>query len=394
MKKLFSYSFFLFLDKGVAFVLPLSILFITNNHAVYANLEAALALSVILIPFLDLGVKCYVGYCFKKEGEECFNRFNQLLISLSLISLLIAIPLFYLSELFFVCVLAILRSVHINLYQYGQLKGRLTDRLISPIAINIIASLCSLLITAIIFYIGGSEKYIVLSFFIVPPCLFVLLNIKNLQLKIIVNTDFIKIKKFITKCIVFSAPAILNTLLVVGFANLTKIYVLENFGESEMVQYSFVFRLAMVIQMCHLVVSGYTCKFFLVSNDLKKMGKYYLIYISALLFVTLCILSSVYIFSDFINYKLLNFDLLLVMVFAYTLFWCFSSFFDFIYVRIDQTKLMLVNSFVFFVSYLIYYSIFGIGNPLSAAIGLFISSMFMFMSNLTLLWFNRKKIIA
>lgn len=393
MKKLFNYSFFLFLDKGLAFALPLSILFITNNNTIYANLEAALALSVILIPFLDLGVKYYVGYCYKQEGNKCFNRFNRLLIILSLVSLIVAIPLFFLSEFFFIFVLAILRSVHINLYQYGQIKGRLTDKLISPILINVAASCCALLMTIGIYYVGGNDKYIVLSFFIFAPVLFLTLNIRHFQLSSFFKFDYHNTSQFIIKCLIFSAPAIFNTLLVVGFANLTKIYVLENFGESEMVQYSFVFRLAMVIQMCHMAVSGYTCKFFLLSNDLRKMTSYYLIYMVALFLVTLCITVAVYMLSDLVSYELLRFDLLLVMAFAYTLFWCFSSFFDFIYVRINKTKLMLVNSFVFFFTYILYYSFFGIVSPLSAAVGLFISSVFMFMSNLILLWFNRKEII-
>jgi len=393
LKKLFNYSFFLFLDKGLAFALPLSILFITNNNTIYANLEAALALSVILIPFLDLGVKYYVGYCYKQEGNKCFNRFNRLLIILSLVSLIVAFPLFFLSEFFFIFVLAILRSVHINLYQYGQIKGRLTDKLISPILINVAASCCALLMTIGIYYVGGNDKYIVLSFFIFAPVLFLTLNIRHFQLSSFFKFDYHNTSQFITKCLIFSAPAIFNTLLVVGFANLTKIYVLENFGESEMVQYSFVFRLAMVIQMCHMAVSGYTCKFFLLSNDLRKMTSYYLIYMVTLFLVTLCITVAVYMLSDLVSYELLRFDLLLVMAFAYTLFWCFSSFFDFIYVRINKTKLMLVNSFVFFFTYILYYSFFGIMSPLSAAVGLFISSVFMFMSNLILLWFNRKEII-
>lgn len=391
LKKLFNYSFFLLLDKGLAFALPLSILLITNNSTLYANLEAALALSVIFIPLLDFGVKYYVGYCYRQEGEKCFNRFNNLLITLTLISLIVAIPLFLLSEIFFIFLLAILRSVHINLYQYSQIKGRLTEQLISPILINVTASLCSLIITLMIYSTGGSDKYILLSFFIISPALFLFLNIKHFQLGSLFKFDYHHAVKFITKCLMFSAPAIFNTLLVVGFASLTKIYVLEKFGELEMVQYSFVFRLAMIIQMCHMAVSGYTCKFFLLSNDLRKMTSYYLTYMVALCFVTLGVMVSVYVLSDLVSYELLRFDLLLVMAFAYTLFWCFSSFFDFVYVRINKTKLMLVNSFVFFFTYILYYSFFGIMSPVSAAIGLFISSVFMFMSNLVLLWFYRKE---
>ena len=394
MKKLLNYSFILFLDKGLAFALPLSILLITNNSTLYANLEAALALSVILIPFLDFGVKYYVGYCYKQEGEKCFNRFNRLLITLSLVSLIVAIPLFLFSEFFFIFVLAILRSVHINLYQYGQIEGRLTEYLITPILINLAASFCALIMTLIIYYSGGSDKYTLLSFFIISPMLFLFLNVRRFQLCSLFKFDYHHAIQFISKCLIFSTPAIFNTLLVVGFANLTKIYVLENFGELEMVQYSFVFRLAMVIQMCHMAVSGYTCKFFLLSNDLRKMTSYYIIYMVALFLVTLSIAVAVYILSDLVSYELLHFDLLLVMAFAYTLFWCFSSFFDFIYVRINKTKLMLVNSFVFFFTYILYYLVFGVMSPVSAAVGLFVSSVFMFMSNLILLWFNRKEIIV
>ena len=391
MKKLLSYSFFLFLDKGLSFVLPILLLYITSP-SVYAKLEAALAMSILLIPLLDLGTNYYVGFIYKRDGEACFRHFNRLLLSISLFSIAVAIPLFFLSDFFFIIVLAILRSVHINLYQYGQTKGRLTEKLISPILANITASTCAVVLTLISVFFDVWDNYILLSYFIFPPLLFIFLNSRAVELPSMQKLREINYKPtliFIKKSLTFAAPAILNTLLVTGFANLTKIYVLQNFGESDMVRYSFVFRLAMIIQLCHMAVSGYTFKFFLLSINLKRMASLYLIYMSALFLITLSILCAVYFVNNIVDYELLYIDPLFIVAFAYTLFWCYSAFFDFLYIRINKTKLMLVNSGVFFLSAICFYFIYGVMTPLDAAIGLFISSITMFISNILLCFLNR-----
>ena len=358
----------------------------------YAKLEAALAMSILLIPLLDLGTNYYVGFIYKRDGDACFRHFNRLLLSISLFSIAVAIPLFLLSDFFFIIVLAILRSVHINLYQYGQTKGRLTEKLISPILANIIASTCAVVLTLISVFFDVWDNYILLSYFIFPPLLFVFLNSRAVELPSMQKLRGINYKPtfiFIKKSLTFAAPAILNTLLVTGFANLTKIYVLQSFGESDMVRYSFVFRLAMIIQLCHMAVSGYTFKFFLLSINLKRMSSLYLIYMSALFFITFLILCVVYFINNIVDYELLYIDPLFIVAFAYTLFWCYSAFFDFLYIRINKTKLMLVNSGVFFLSAICFYFIYGVMSPLDAAIGLFISSIAMFISNILLCFLNR-----
>ncbi len=391
MKKFLSYSFFLFLDKGLSFLLPILLLYITSP-AVYAKLEAALAMSILLIPLLDLGTNYYVGFIYKRDGEACFRHFNRLLLSISLFSIAVAIPLFFLSDFFFIIVLAILRTVHINLYQYGQTKGRLTEKLVSPILANITASTCAVVLTIVSVYFDVWDNYILLSYFIFPPLLFIFLNSRAVELPSLLKlrkTNYRPVLTFIKRSLTFAAPAILNTLLVTGFANLTKIYVLQNFGESDMVRYSFVFRLAMIIQIFHAIISGYTAKFFLISNNGHKIIRLYVLYAFVLFVIAFFIIATVYFANSLVSYELLYVDSLFIIAFAYTLFWCYSGFFDFLYIRINKTKLMLINSGVFFVSAICFYFVYGVMTPLDAAIGLFISSIAMFISNILLCFLNR-----
>ena len=401
MKKLLSYSFFIFLDKGISFVLPVLLLYLTNP-SIYAKLEAALALSILLIPLLDLGTNYYVGFIYKRDGSACFSRFNRLLLSISFISVVVALPLFFVSEFFLIVVLAILRSVHINLYQYGQTKGRLTEQLISPILTNIIASVCAVILTLLSVFFEIEGSYVLLSYFIFPPLLFMFLNTRTIEFSqsaklfkwsILRQFNYQPAFQFIKKSLVFAAPAILNSLLVTGFANLTKIYVLQHFGETEMVRYSFVFRLAMFIHIFHAAISGYAAKFFLLSNDLKKMTFFYLMYMLILFLITVFILVVVYFMNDVVVHELLHIDSLFIAAFAYTLFWCYSGFFDFLYIRINKTKLMLVNSSIFFLTAICFYLIHGVMTPLDAAICLFFSSITMFISNILLCFLNRHHLV-
>lgn len=396
MKKLLSYSFFLFADKGLSFILPIVLLYLSDASA-YAQLEAALALSILLVPLLDLGTNYYVGYLYSKEGDNCFHKFNRLLLSIALISILIAIPLFFVSEVFLIVILAVLRSIHINLYQYGQIKGRLTEQLISPILVNITASIVVVILIFLSVYFSFEEKFLLLSYFIFPPLLFIAFNIKVLKVvdfSTYFQFDYDSFLRFLKASLIFAAPAILNTLLVTGFANLTKIYVLESFGESDMVRYSFVFRLAMIIQLCHMAVSGYTFKFFLLSNNLVRMTSLYTLYVVALSVITLTIVFVVYFMNGLVDYELLYIDSLFIVAFAYTLFWCFASFFDFLYVRINKTKLMLLNSGVFFLTAITFYTIQDVSTPFDVALGLFISSVAMFISNIILCFFYRHHLVS
>ena len=393
LRRFFNYSFFIFLDKALSLLLPISILLITGNKSIYVNIESALALSIVLIPLLDLGIKYYVGYCFKKEGASCFGRFDRLQVKLSLLSIFLASLLLFFSEFFYILFLSVLRGAHINLYQYGQIKGRLNDDLIRPIIINVVSSV----ITFVIFFLGYqqglSSKAIIFCFFIFPPLIFLFISFKNLSTSSYEKSHEISTTIFLSRCLKFSISAIVNTILVVGFANLTKIFVLENFGENEMVQYSFIFRLSMIVQLFHMSIAGYTFKFFLLSKNLKKMRNIYIIYMVFMALISTLFIFCIYIFNQIFNYELLNVDPLFIVVFLYTLLWCFSSFFEFIYIRINKTKLMLINSFVFFSAYIFYYFIFGIDSSLYAAVGLMISAFFMLFSNLILVWLNRNELI-
>ena len=412
MQKLFNYSFFLFLDKGLAFLLPLLILFLTDDRSLYASVEAAIAVSILLVPLLDLGLKYYVSYCYRQEGNKCLDRFDRLLIILSLVSITISIPLLIFSKLFFIVFLGILKSVHINLYQYCQIRGRLTDNLIPPVRLNVVSTALSVFLLIAAYHSEANGNVLLFSLFIVPPFLFLINNFRSLSPAALftfypVNDDDDDdgddendvdndndVKNFLSKCIRFSGPAIVNTLIVVGFANVLKLVIFAKFGEEDLVEYAFAFRLALLIQVFHMVISGYTFKFFLMSSDFVKMLKIFLMFALSLIAITLFLAIFIDIVSGIVSYDLLKFDLLTAVVFAYTLFWCLASFFEFVYIRIDKTELMLVNSCVFLGSYCLFYFIFGIVNPLSAAVGLLVSAVCMFISNVALIFVNRSLIFG
>jgi hypothetical protein len=289
--------------------------------------------------------------------------------------------------------LSLFRSLYVNLFQYSQIRGRLTDQLTAPILLNLIVIGTSSTVFVVLYFAEVGIEILLFSYFALPPIMFLYSSYRQVKGNLSIRFSSGNEWKFLKACIVFSVPAALNTLLVIGFSNLTKVYVLNVFGEDEMVRYVFSFRIAMIIQLCHMVVSGYSYKFFLLSQDYKKMMKYYSAYSMSLVAISLLIVLFIVLLDSFSNSEFTKVDLLLVCSFGYTLFWCFSSFFDFLYIRIGKTKLMLVNSIVFFLTYILFYGISGISNPTDAAIGLFFSSTAMFISNLVIIWCHRDSII-
>ena len=390
MKKLFNYSFFLFLDKGLAFILPLSILYLTKDEGLYVNLEAALAFSIILIPLLDMGIKYYVGYMYTRKGNDCFEQFDLLSLQVIIVNLIIAVPLYFYSDFLFIYVMAILRTLHINLFQYVQIKGRLTEKLIPPLIISIFASVTSIFLAIGLFYLGVSNNTVLLAYFILPPCIFLLYHLSQYKPD---SSTLLKVNfsdPFYYSMLKFSIPVIMNSLLVVGFANLTKIYVLNSFGQTEMVKYSFDFRVAMGIQLIHMAVVGYLTKFFLISHDFTKMIKIYFYYIGSLVGCAIFTLLIIHFFGALIDPKLLVVDSLILIIFGYVILWCFSAFFDVLYMRMNKTSLVLINSTVFFSSYVLFYFFHGIASSVDAALGLLFSAGMMLASNIFLIFYNFK----
>lgn len=390
MKKLFNYSFFLFLDKGLAFILPLSILYLTKDEGLYVNLEAALAFSITLIPLLDMGIKYYVGYMYTRKGNDCFEQFDLLSLQVIIANLIIAVPLYFYSDFLFIYVMAILRTLHINLFQYVQIKGRLTEKLIPPLIISIFASVTSIFLAIGLFYVGVSNNTVLLVYFILPPGIFLLYHLSQYKPD---SSTLLKVNfsdPFYYSMLKFSIPVMINSLLVVGFANLTKIYVLNSFGQAEMVKYSFDFRIGMGVQLIAAAIMSFYSKFFLISYDFRKMVKVYFIYVLALTGMVVAMLFLIYLLGPFINPNLLVVDPLLSIIFGYILLWCFSTFFDVFYTRINRTPLILINSTVFFSSYVLFYFFHGIASSVDAALGLLFSAGMMLASNIFLIFYNFK----
>jgi hypothetical protein len=362
----------------------------TGNEGLYANLEAILAFSIVLVPLLDFGIKSYVGYRFNRSGADCFARFDALSLQVVLINLALAIPLYFINELMFIYVMAIFRAIHINLYQYILIKGLLCESRIKPMIVSIFSSTSSVCIALSLSYSGVSDNMMLFCYFILPPCVF--LGYHLIQYKPVKGERLGPsiIDPFNFSMIKFSLPVIMNSLLVVGFANLTKIYILNKFGQADMIKYSFDFRIAMGIHLVHSAISVYLIKFFLVSVNSKRMIKIYCLYMTVLLVGVAIALVFVYYLGPYLDPKLLILDLLLCVIFGYTILWCFSAFLDVLYVRMNKTSLVLVNSCVFFTSFILFYFFVGISTPLFAAIGLLISAAMMWLSSLVLVFSNHK----
>jgi hypothetical protein len=381
-------------DKALAFVGPLLILYLTDSNSIYSSLESVLAISVILIPIIDLGVKDYVGYVYTKERDSCFERFDLLSLRLIVSSLAIAIAFYIVGNPFLMVAMALLRSAHINLYYYLQMKGRLTEKIVGPLRYSIIVTCTSALLTIFGFYAGLSDAHVLLVYFLTPSLLFLCYHVFQSQL---FNPKLFSIdwnNPTYLVMIRFSVPIILNSFLVIGFSNLTKLYVLNQFGEEEMVRYSFDFRIAMVVQIIHMVIVTYLTKFLLISDDFTRIVKVYALY--AILLVSIASLGLLVIFfwGRHIDPDRLVFDTLMCAIFGYTVFWCLSAFFDIFYTRLNKTVFILINSCAFFLSYILYYLFIGVESATESGLALFLSSLMMLLSNLMMIFINRNRLGA
>src|SRR4051812_47305171 len=92
-KDLVRYFFLTYLDRGLSFALPLSILFIVNDKSLYTLIEVAFSYAAILLVLIELGISNYLFWGYKKADDKLLfierakSSFGGMLLFYSLITI-------------------------------------------------------------------------------------------------------------------------------------------------------------------------------------------------------------------------------------------------------------------------------------------------------------------
>lgn len=343
-KSLLWFTMLSYIDKGLAFVLPLSVLYIYKDKDTYNNLEYAYSIANIAVYLFSVGsMYAFYGYKEAKNKRNYVSDYLSIsglsIICVSIISLFIAIIQPEIGkEISFVVFLLISARIILLLFisflsVYYRLIDKPSEILLYSITINIV-------ILVLLFIFSFFELNLLYSFALpefVIPLLFCLLWSKNS-----VNLHYIQ--TYYKKAIKYAWPLILNSLLGLGVTNFGKIYAFNYMSSDEMYIFSYTMRISLVIGMAHTsIVAFYSKKIYTNSFSFMIALKYVLFLLTS----ALVSFTIIFILNNLLPQKL-PIDLTMFTIFAYNILFYAGSFCEAFYGRDNKNSDVLYISVVSF----------------------------------------------
>lgn len=339
---IFNYTLINFIDKGLGFLAPVVVLFIVKDQLSYNAIEYILSYALLASIPIEMGFKNYLMYGLRetKESEELYYRqiFSGFIVfsfALIVASALLGLSLFNIDFIFCIA----MRVVFAILTQFFMVLYRAQNDVYYIFKFTISANF-SCIAYAVYCHLYGTTLNLNL-YFMVYFLLALLLLISNRKL-------FSFLFFSIEKCFLvfkYSAPVLMNTFLMMFVSNYSRIYVHDNFTESEMSSFSFALRICMVVQLFHSSLISFYHKRLIFDMDLNLLVLCIKYFFAMLAFVGI-VFSSVFIIIS--NYYLELFSeldiLMLTFVSIYVVLWCCSSFLEIYFNKYNRNILLPIIS--------------------------------------------------
>jgi len=348
LNNLVSYSFFNIIDKGLIFLGPFFILFLSSDTSLFNDIEYIFSLASILIIFFDFGIKNYLFYGYKinknksKYLKETKAKYNSLII-LYLFFLIIAVIAF--RQINFIGFFVLIRSLITLILTFYANYYRLIDKpsyiFFFSIPINIIVYIYTFYL-----FVTGT-KITLFNFYLIPLLAIIIFCFNSLKNK---KLD-LKLSSLISKSTKYTLPIMINLLFVGTMNHFGKIYAYNFLDSEDMFQIASIQRIATIITLFHISFMGFFSKHLFISNIKKEHQKIFSFYLICLMTIGLLIFMLSLMFSSYLQ---LNRVPILFFIIG-TLFLCINSYFE-IYFNLNN-----INKYIPLISlgsFLIYFIIF------------------------------------
>lgn len=346
---LISFTFFNLIDKAFVFLLPFAVLTLFHAKAEYVQLEYIISTVNIFATFSDLGVNGYMFYLYQRTQEKSIaitiSRFTseRIFLLLLLVSILIVFFHTYLATIDVLIYYILTRVLFHYITTFFTSYFRLLDEPIKAVYVSLIVNVTSLLFLLIAYQSGVTFS---LWLIFVPQAglvLFYLLKIviefkpNALSLKKSANTIIDSLK--------FSWPSIIQVFLMVYMANYGKINALDKLSTQEAVFLGYTLRFCMIIQLAHASLVGFYAKSILSGEDQYSMSNKILkLYAGVLLLCYGFVVAALVIQQTYFSVEPGRY-MLVILFSLYTLFWCFYSYLEMYYARINRNRIKLYLTF-------------------------------------------------
>lgn len=340
-----------YFDKAVIFLLPILVLQLFKDQTVYLSIEYIYSVTIVIIPFLDLGLAGYFYYVYrnKEDKQAIINRvvkiFHLLYFALFIAgSGLIIIHYFIfpfdeyviyiVSRALFLCTFAFLSSYYrlLNKPQYG-------------LFVTISANVISLLVLFIYVFFGMEfELWLIFIGQILFCIIYFLKIVFNLISKWQERYHELQIGQLIKASLLFSWPTIIQVFIMMYIANYGKINALDKMSLDDGVLLSLIQRFSMIIFLTHSSLLAFFVKeLYTVENVLhvKKntLYKYVTLLMSSIAFVVA--ITAIYLYFNKDKHDLDRAVLVSSLIILYTFMSCILAYLEMHYGRENKNIIKL-----------------------------------------------------
>jgi hypothetical protein len=351
-RQLLFFTFFNLLDKAIIVLLPFVVLNLFEEQEKYIQLEYIISTVNIIATISDLGLNGYMFFLYqqsvnKTDAIKTSRQISEVIfILLLIIGACIFIFHIYIQPLHFLILFIIIRALFNYITTFLTSYFRLIDKPVQVLYISLTVNVCSLLLLMGFF---AYEQPLTLWLIFIPQLALTLyylvrvvatLDRSSLSFRASVNT--------ILKSLEFSWPSIIQVFLMVYMANYGKVNALDKLPKEDAVFLGYSLRFSMLIQLAHASLVGFYAKSILAGEDLLNISTEIMkLYAGTLIFTVIVVVSGTFIYQAyFVGEENLNERLLLIVLLSmYTLLWCFYSYLEMYYARINMNRIKMYLTF-------------------------------------------------
>jgi O-antigen/teichoic acid export membrane protein len=346
-----------YVDKCISFLLPISILLFLNDTNLYNNIEFIFSISNILIVILDLGLKSYFLYDFRQHSDEKIyiqriqSYFYVQLFIYGVIGIILQFVMPDPIHNNFLLPFITARTLILLLINFYNVYYRLIDKpqniFYWSISINILTLLFLYIESKLL--LGIDRLFLFFSFQFLFISIFLYKGLESLN-----KINALQTIEYLRKSIRYAWPLIINVLLVTFINNYGKIYAFKFLTDEDMFQFSYVLRIAMIIQMTHSSITAFYSK--TIFNDRNKKINYgiYKIYLASLclsIIISFAIMILMY-WLGYIPFNPVNLTSMLILL--YIFLWCHVAYLEQYISKMNRNRVLLYisvfSTFVFVTS--------------------------------------------
>ena len=384
-----------YFDKAVIFFLPIIVLTFFQDKAEYLSVEFIYSVSIVIIPFLDLGLVNYFYYVYRQKegGAQIISKINNIyrLVFLSAFALgggfiVIHYTVYPINDLI---VFIIFRSLFLSAVAFLSSYYRLLNKPQNVLYVTILTNAVSL--GVLLLYLFSDSSFELWTLFIgqILFCLVYMFKIIWDTYKTRINLRILEIRTTISASLRFSWPTILQVFIMMYLANYGKIHAMDNLNINDGVLLSLVQRLAMLIFLTHSSLLAFFIRDIYIEKNHKTINislfsRYFFLLLITLLLIGSAIVGYLVVWE---NESLFSRSVLIsLLLIGYTFISCMFSYFELYYGRENKNIIRLILALIMAGIFILLFNFIQTELLLKLSASMFLSALISFLLSLGILY--------